>query len=395
MEAINGFASSYYFNYIFFYMQEQFQFSRMENLALCALTGLVYIPGSWFGGRFAQKKGYLTSLQVGFAIMSVMLVAGMCVKGLAAQIVVMALWVFGLCFIWPALEALISEGETRKTLPKMIGFYNVVWATTSAMAYFVGGAVMEYLGLKSIYWFTCLFMVLQLAMATYLKMYAPREAHEVFIKPEVQSESDIPKAENAMGACFLKMAWVANPFAYMAVNTVIAVIPDLALKLHLTPMLAGFFCSIFFFSRLVAFIGLWMWPGWHYQFKWLIGSYLSMIVSFILLLSVPNLAVIILSQVVFGLALGLIYYSSLFYSMDVGDTKGEHGGFHEALIGVGIFAGPAIGSSALYLHPSSSNSGTWAVCVALLVGLLVVLYLFATSRRTLSTARLQSKESET
>ena len=97
--------------------------------------------------------------------------------------------------------------------------------------------------------------------------------------------------------------------------------------------------------------------------------------SFAALLLVPNLAVIVTAQLVFGLAVGLIYYSSLFYSMDVGDTKGEHGGFHEALIGVGLFGGPAVGATALQLLPSTPAAGIWAVSALLVVGLIILLRL--------------------
>jgi len=80
-------------------------------------------------------------------------------------------------------------------------------------------------------------------------------------------------------------------------------------------------------------------------------------------------------RVAFGAAVGLIYYSSLFYSMDVGETKGEHGGFHEAAIGAGIFAGPAFGAAALQFFPRHPHSGTWAVSGLLLAGLAGMIWL--------------------
>jgi len=69
----------------------------------------------------------------------------------------------------------------------------------------------------------------------------------------------------------------------------------------------------------------------------------------------------VLAQILFGGAIGLIYYSSLFYSMDVGETKGEHGGIHEAAIGLGNFAGPAMGAMSLYLWPHQANGSAFAV----------------------------------
>ena len=55
--------------------------------------------------------------------------------------------------------------------------------------------------------------------------------------------------------------------------------------------------------------------------------------------------------------------------MHVGDTKGEHGGIHEAAIGLGIFAGPAIGAGSLALFPENKASSVIGVAIVLAVGL--------------------------
>src|SRR5207249_564157 len=56
---------------------------------------------------------------------------------------------------------------------------------------------------------------------------------------------------------FLKMAWLANPFAYIGINTLIAVMPGIAQKLALSPTRVGLFCSVWFFGRFAAFALLW------------------------------------------------------------------------------------------------------------------------------------------
>jgi MFS family permease len=87
----------------------------------------------------------------------------------------------------------------------------------------------------------------------------------------------------------------------------------------------------------------------------------------------PNLGVLVLAQILFGSVAGLIYSSSLFYSMDLGDTKGEHGGIHEAVIGLGNFAGPTVGAASLHFFPQYANSGALAVSGLLLLGLAALL----------------------
>jgi len=165
------------------------------------------------------------------------------------------------------------------------------------------------------------------------------------------------------------MAWLANPFAYIGMNTLIALMPGIAQRLELSTMLAGFWGSLWCFARFGTFVGLWLWPGWHYRFRWLLTAYLALVWAFVIILLAPNLPVLVAAQMVFGGAVGLIYYSSLFYSMDISKTKGEHGGIHESIIGLGNCAGPAVGAAALQFFPQYSHSGALAVTLLLLCGL--------------------------
>jgi MFS family permease len=101
-----------------------------------------------------------------------------------------------------------------------------------------------------------------------------------------------------------------------------------------------------------------------------LAAFILLIAGFVLLLVSPQLWLVVLAQLLLGFGVGLIYYSSLFYSMDVGgETQGEHGGFHEAAIGIGAFAGPAVGAASLQFLPAHSSNGVFAVSFLLLGGL--------------------------
>ena len=101
----------------------------------------------------------------------------------------------------------------------------------------------------------------------------------------------------------------------------------------------------------------------------LVTAFAILIASFAAILMAPNIYVLIAAQIFFGGAIGLIYYSSLFYSMDAGgETRGEHGGIHEAAIGLGNCIGPAVGALSLQFLPQFQNSGAIAVSVLLLCG---------------------------
>jgi len=364
LEALNSLGAVYFNYYIFFFLQRHFGFGNLQNLSFSALNGFVYTFSAWYGGKFAQRNGNFVSLLVGLIVTIASLLAGIQWQTVAGQVTVMVCWTAGMCFTWPALEAQISDDRPRSTLPKMIGLYNLVWAATGALAYFFGGALFERFGEQSLFRFPALIHTAELILLILIWKRNGAPSAEIAPDPPPLELHAVPAAE---ARSFLRMAWLANPFAYIAINTIIPVIPAIAGRFHLSPTFAGFFCSIWFFARLGTFAFLWKWTAWHYRFKLLAACFVGLIASFATILLVPHLIALITAQVVFGFCVGLIYYSSLFYSMDVGHTKGEHGGIHEAAIGLGIFLGPAIGASALKITGGTSGSAAWAV-----TGLLVV-----------------------
>ncbi len=372
LAAVNTVVTSYYLNYLFFFLRDRFGFGNRENLAVAALNGFIYIFGSWQGGRFAQRRGYHTSLKLGFGGLALLMAAGGLLDSVPGLIIVLVGYSIALPLIWPALEALVSENESRAGVQHMVGIYNCTWSGAAALAYFTGGALYDASPRGTVFWLPAGLCLGQLALAVWLERHAAK-----VVRPAGQAaEGAAPHPEATAyrqpvsPQTFLKLAWVANPFSFMAINTLWAVMPGLAQRFSLSPAQVGLFCSVWLFGRFGAFALCWQWNGWHYRFRWLVTAFVMLIASFMLLLLAPQLWLVVVAQVFFGLATGLIYYSSLFYSMDVGgETQGEHGGLHEAAIGVGIFAGPAVGAASLQFFPESANSGAFAVGALLLVGL--------------------------
>jgi MFS family permease len=245
------------------------------------------------------------------------------------------------------------------------------------VAYFSGGWLFEKLGRNGLYGLPIALFVLQFALTGGIENRArhrPGPSRHA-PAPAPHHPEAIAYRQSVPPRRFLQMAWLANPFAYVAINTVLAVVPQLADRFQLTPAQSGVFCSLWFYVRLAAFIVFWQWTGWHYRFRWLLLSYLGLTASFAVLLLSPKLWWVVGAQVVFGFAVGLTYYSSLFYAMDVGEEKGEHGGLHEAAIGLGSFAGPALSATTLTYLPQYPNSGAVAVSGLLLVGLAGLVWL--------------------
>lgn len=367
-EALGSLACGFYGNYIFFLFRDRHGFGNLGNLGVAALMGLVMALASWQGGKFAQRKGCIRTMFSGLVGMIVALVCGAIFPQLPVQIAVLILWTASQFVVWPALEALVTEGEGGAARANIVGIYSVVWAACSALSYFFGGGLFEWLGSGSIFWLPPGLHLLQIVV---LWRFARRDGGATTARPmhHPPKVAVIPARHGPSPQAFRRMAWIANPFACVAAFTLLAMIPELARKMGLSTTVAGWFCSIWFFARLAAFVVMWRWPGWHYRFRWLLAGYILLIAGFASVLTADGLFWLGLGQVAFGLAVGLLYYASLFYSMDVGEARAEQGGIHEAMMGAGNFVGPGVAVLSLMIAPQYPQGGVWAVSGLLAVGL--------------------------
>jgi hypothetical protein len=83
-------------------------------------------------------------------------------------------------------------------------------------------------------------------------------------------------------------------------------------------------------------------------------------------------------QIVLGTVLGVIYSASLYFGMVLSEGSTEHGGYHEALIGLGCMLGPGAGAATQWLRPGDARAGV--IAVAGVVAVSLVFAAFATLR---------------
>ena len=371
LAAVGSLATSYYFNYLFFFLRDRFGFENRGNLTVAAIHGGIYVFASVYGGRWAERHGLHRSLRVGFAGLVACMIVASVAPWVWLHLLVVAGYTLSVCFIWPAVEALIAHDEPASRVPHTIGVYNCTWSIASATAYFTGGALYDALGPKALFLLPgAVFAVEWVAVGRLERRAAAVEALSTDPPPELVPHPE-PRAyrQPVPPQTFLRLGWIANPFSYVAIYTLLATMPTLADRFGLSPGEMGLLGSVWLFARMVSFFALWQWTGWHYRFRWLIGAFALMTASFTAVLLSRDVWLVIVAETAFGMTCGLMYYSSLFYSMDVGESKAEHGGFHEAALGIGICAGPAVGALSLQFFPHWPNASAFAVSGMLVVGL--------------------------
>jgi predicted MFS family arabinose efflux permease len=109
----------------------------------------------------------------------------------------------------------------------------------------------------------------------------------------------------------------------------------------------------------------------------MITAYVLLIAGFFALLFTAGntgtpLALLIAGQAAFGLAASFIYASALYYAMHVSSGGGSHAGLHEALIGLGIGTGCAVGALAMSADLSSLRPLSLTISAILACGLVAI-----------------------
>ena len=377
LEALNGLATAYYGYYIFFFMERRFGFSKADNLLLTTFYGFTYMISAASAGQLAHRLGRFRLLRLGFAGMMFAMLLGAAAPAVLGysrpamflEFVVLIVWTISASTGWPTLQALLSS-EGSGELPRIAGIYNLIWAGTSGVAFLTAGAMFDLSNVGTTFLLPAVIHAVEFVLLGRLEKRAATIVPNNLAAP-VQAEA--APAANPRAKAFVRLAWIANPFAYVAMYGFVPVIPQLSLRLGLSTAQAGTVFSVWFWSRLGAFFWFWLWPGWHYRFRWLLAAFIAVIACFFVILLDHDIWPVVAAQFVFGLAIGLIYYSSLYYTMEAGASGTRKGGIHEAAIGLGICAGPAVGFGALRLFPGHTNAGTWNIGIALVLGLFLFL----------------------
>ena len=147
-------------------------------------------------------------------------------------------------------------------------------------------------------------------------------------------------------------------------------------------------------ARFVAFLYLGATAWWHTRPRVLLGAAAMMLIAFMGVTIRPSdifgaqalpysidLASMLTWQVALGAMMGLIYSASLYFGMVLSEGSTEHGGYHEALIGLGSILGPGTAALTQLRWHGEIRAGVAAVCAV--IGLSVV----AATIATLKTSR--------
>ena len=167
---------------------------------------------------------------------------------------------------------------------------------------------------------------------------------------------------------FLYLGWIANFSAAFTFGGIHYIFVYVGREYHL-----GVWVGAIIFAkelgRFCAFVTLRYCSGWHYSLRCLAIVQLLGGIAVIASAFVRAPALLFLLFFIAGCFIGLAYYSSFFYGLNLRSEEGKKAGIHEGILASGTFLGPLLCGAVGSLYPD------WPGGVLLLPGVVIVVSL--------------------
>lgn len=320
---------------LYFFTHENLGFTESHNLWLAFGFGAVYIGGAFVSHTLATRFGE-RRLLVGclFALL-----ACHCAMALFPAAWVLVLSVLGTAIIqgmkWPVIESYISAGRAPKQLLPLLSRYNVTWATAGFIAIGVTGLIVG-TGIPALFfWFPALLNVGAIVLALRLP---ERPLHLDHSHPDRPAAGELQSIRALLGSARWSMTG-----SYALLYVLAPLMPSLLAQLALPVTLATPVASVLDAVRVLTFGALGAITGWHGKRAPMWLTLVALPGGFLLILLGSSLPLVILGEVIFGVAAGFAYTSALYYALVAENASVDAGGAHESLIGIGIGLGPLSG----------------------------------------------------
>ena len=232
---------------------------------------------------------------------------------------------------WPPLEAWLADLSPARDLRRNFGIFNIAWSTGAAPGPFLAGLAIG-VGVT----FSLAISVALIAIAGIM----------VAVKGGIDGKEDrtsIPTEDEVRSRRFLHLAWVANFATWFTIGIIRSLFPKLAEGMGMGSPSIGVLLSVITCSQVGVFALLARTSSWHYRLTPLIFSQFVLLVVSMLMYSQSDFFILIMVMVLMGGCTGICYFSSIYYSLNTPTARGVRSGIHEALIGLGIVAGPLTG----------------------------------------------------
>jgi MFS family permease len=274
----------------------------------------------------------------------------------------------GLACFWPSIIAWLGEGLRGHKLAVRLTAFGVAWNLGLLLGFILSGLLFRH-GPNLVFYASAssilLIAILLLVPAKQL------ENNDEF--PDTDSTLHVPT-----GRGFRKTAWLANFATNFALAGTTALFPQLATHLGISADVHGTLLAAGRGAALLAFVALQLLVYWRTRLWPLWVAQLACAASLVWIGLANTTWMFAAAWIIGGVVSGYAYQASIYFTLEEMTEKGKGSGFHEAVIGTGMFAGPVLAG---WVGSHRSLRAPYFFCATVLVLLIAAQMALVWARR--------------
>jgi hypothetical protein len=265
------------------------------------------------------------------------------------------LWVTALvggampAIVWPIVESFLAAGRHGKEMRSALGWFNVTWTPATAVPLLL----MPALAKTNVLWTVAITALMNTGAILVALAALPR-------RPGVHRRE---AAEAAVGREYpwlmRSVSWLL-PLGYVMSSTLAPVLPHRLATVGAGAIPSSVVAATWMVARFTTLGLMWRVGFWHGRWSTLVVGAAALAGGLVMVLLGTHLETVVSGLALFGVGMGLIYYSAIYYSMATGHAAVDASGTFEALIGLGYCVGPLLGLAghAFAGDPARASSAT-------------------------------------
>ena len=351
---------------------------------LFAVVGLGTAVGSIFLSRLSDRFGRKPMLLISVAgIMVSSLFLGVSFKWWH----LFAVMPFRSCFIgiyWPSLEARITDGAAGREMTRRLGLFGISFCLGLLVGHPLCGFLSDQWLRAPLYAAAGLCLVLFVFLWITFRSDGAYDGH----RPAARREAGPAAAaggNRGLARAFVLSAWIANALSYAVAAVLRGIFPRFATLplaqggLAFSGFETGSIVAGSNVGMLLMFLVFGKYHFWHYRFRYLVFAQALALLGCLAFSTCSGAGALFAGSLLFGFGSGIVYISSIYYSLEGEGDRAGQSGLHEGILCFG-YAGGMITTAVVTRFLASHRTPYW-ICVAVVaVGIAVQAVIWTRAR---------------
>ena len=318
----------------------------------------VYAMFALATGRFSDRVGRRKLAIIGCLIAASMALICSLTTQIIWLLVFSAIFGGGLSCFWPSIIAWLGEGLSGHKLASRLTTFGVAWNIGLLLGFVLSGALFKHGPQLAFYASSGSILLIVVLLLLPTRQPTSDEA----------AIDNTPVAHIPKGRGFRKTAWLANFATNFALAGTGALFPQLATHLGIGADVHGALLAAGRGAALVAFVALQLLLFWRTRLWPLWVAQLVCAASLVWIGLANTTWMFAAAWILGGAVSGYSYQASIYFTLEEMSEKGKGSGFHEAVVGSGMFVGPMLAG---WVGSHHSLRTPYFFCAAVLVLLIV------------------------